>query len=135
MERFRGVALDTDIIIDFLRGKERAVRLIKKLYESNINLATTVINIFELSWGAYKLGKKRVNDIEKLTESLIILNMTVKDAIKAGEEIAYLESLGLKIDIRDLLIGIITRENGYTLLTGNVKHFNRIKDLDILQYE
>ncbi len=135
MERFRGVALDTDIIIDFLRGKERAVRLIKKLYESNINLATTVINIFELSWGAYKLGKKRVNDIEKLTESLIILNMTVKDAIKAGEEIAYLESLGLKIDIRDLLIGIITRENGYALLTGNVKHFNRIKDLDILQYE
>ena len=135
MERFRGVALDTDIIIDFLRGKERAVRLIKKLYESNINLATTVINIFELSWGAYKLGKKRVNDVEKLTESLIILNMTVKDAIKAGEEIAYLESLGLKIDIRDLLIGIITRENGYALLTGNVKHFNRIKDLDILQYE
>ncbi len=70
-----------------------------------------------------------------MTESLIIFNMTVKDAIKAGEEIAYLESLGLKIDIRDLLIGIITRENGYALLTGNVKHFNRIKDLDILQYE
>ncbi len=31
MERFRGVAMDTDIIIDFLRGKEKAVRLIQKI--------------------------------------------------------------------------------------------------------
>ena len=38
------VVLDTDIIVDFLRSKEEAVALVRKLREKGVTLATTVIN-------------------------------------------------------------------------------------------
>ena len=50
------VALDTDVLVDFLRGKGRAVKLLAKLMSKGASLATTVINAFELYWGAYKLS-------------------------------------------------------------------------------
>ena len=126
------VALDTDVLVDFLRGKGRAVKLLAKLMSKGASLATTVINAFELYWGAYKFGgAKRLVAVDKLLNRLTILNITTRESKTAGEEIAYLESIGLPIDIRDLLIGVIARENGYSILTGNVEHFNRIRQLNV----
>ncbi|MCD6357191.1 MAG: type II toxin-antitoxin system VapC family toxin [Thermoproteales archaeon] len=98
------------------------------------SLATTAVNIFELSWGAHKLGGGRIRDVERLASRLLVLGLTVREALKAGEE-AYLESLGLAIDVRDLLIGVIARENGYAIATGNVEHFTRIRGLRVIRYE
>lgn len=53
------VILDTDILIDFLRGRESAIKFIKSFVESGIDVGTTAINIFELSWGAYKIRRLR----------------------------------------------------------------------------
>lgn len=61
--------------------------------------------------------------------------LTFKEAIKAGEEMAYLASLGLIVDVRDLLIGIIARENNYAVATGNIKDFNRIRGLEVIVYK
>ncbi|MCS7103299.1 MAG: type II toxin-antitoxin system VapC family toxin [Candidatus Korarchaeum sp.] len=126
------VTLDSDVLVDFLRGRNAAVGLVEKLLKEGVCLATTAVNVFELAWGAYKVG--RINDIEELVEVLVVLNLTGKEAMRAGEEIAYLSSLGLMIDIRDLLIGIIARENGYALLTGNTKHFTKIRGLKVIEY-
>jgi len=128
----RMIVLDTDILIDFLKGRELAVDIIRGFLESRVRLATTVINIFELSWGAYRVG--RLRDVEELCDILEILNLTLREALKAGEEIAYLYSIGQPIDIRDLLIGVIARENGYSILTGNTKHLNKIRGLKVIPY-
>ena len=45
--------LDSDILIDFLRGKEKAVKYIESIRESS-RIVTTVINVFELYYGAFK---------------------------------------------------------------------------------
>lgn len=127
------VVTDTDVLIDFLRGKSSAVEKLKELVESGASLATTVVNVFELSWGAYRIGRTR--DVENLIEALLILSLTSKEALKTGEEAAYLASIGQTIDVRDLLIGIIARENGFTVLTGNIKHFSKIRGLRILSYK
>ena len=73
--------------------------------------------------------------MERLASRLLVLGLTVREALKAGEEAAYLESLGLAMDVRDLLIGIIARENGYAVATGNVKHFTGIRGLQVTRYE
>lgn len=126
------VVVDTDVLVDFMRGKNQAVAKIRELVEAGTTLATTAVNVFELSYGAYRIG--RIRDIENLAEALSVLNLTSKEALKAGEEAAYLTSIGQIIDVRDLLIGVIARENGYAVLTGNVKHFARIRGLKILPY-
>jgi len=128
----RMIVLDTDVLIDFLRGKESAVRVVRNLLESKAHLATTVINVFELSWGACRLGKLR--EVEELCDVLEILSLTSREVLKAGEEIGYLHSIGQPIDIRDLLIGIIARENGYAILTGNTRHLSKIRGLRVLPY-
>jgi len=127
-------ALDTDILIDFLRGRGQAVSAIARLREKGV-LATTVINAFELYWGAYKLGDgRRANDVRRLLGRLELLLLDERVAEKAGEEIAHLEKLGLPISVRDLLIGVIAREHGYSIVTGNEKHFRRIRGLSVVNW-
>ena len=88
MEEARKVVLDTDVLIDFLRGKDKAVKPIRNLKDKGISLATTVINAFELYWGAYKFGgSRRTLAADKLLDKLTILTMTVHEAKVAGEEI------------------------------------------------
>lgn len=127
------VVVDTDVLVDFIRGKNQAVAKIRELVEAGTTLATTAVNVFELAYGAYRIG--RIRDVEGLVEALLVLSLSSREALKAGEEAAYLASIGRMIDIRDLFVGIIARENGYAVLTGNVEHFARIRGLKILSYK
>jgi tRNA(fMet)-specific endonuclease VapC len=91
--------LVTDILIDFLRGKERAVKYVESM-RKRIRLVTTVINVFELYYGAYKYKR----DTEKLNEflkSMEILPFTIIEAKKAAEIEANLESRGEVIGLKD----------------------------------
>ena len=127
------VCLDTDVLIDFLRGNTVTVKMIKKL-EKDYELATTSINIFELYYGACKTRKeKNVKAVDDLSSSLEVYMLTDKSAKISGELIAELESRGEVIDFRDVLIAGMVIENGSSLLTGNVKHFRRIKGLKLFQ--
>jgi len=129
------IALDTDVLIDFLRGKNSAVSFVKRLRDEGAHLATTIINAFELYWGAYRLGgAHRVTQVDRLLNVLYVLPLTLSVVKVAGEEMAYLESVGLPVDVRDLLIGVIAKEHGYVIATKNIEHFNRIRGLSILRY-
>ena len=127
------VVLDTDVLVDFLKGVPRAVELVRGLREKGAALATTVVNIFELAWGAHRVGRAR--DVEGLADAMVVLSLTPREAVRAGEEAAYLSSIGLAIDVRDLLIGVIARENGYGVATGNLRHFTKIRGLTVVPYQ
>ena len=127
------ICLDTDFLVDFLRNKKEAVEFIKK-NEINKDLATTYINIFELYYGAYKSDKKQDNlkAITLLLNRIEILDFSNEAVKKAGEMLAKLEEEGKKIEFRDLFIGVIALVNNYSIKTNNVKHFERIEELNIL---
>ena len=127
------VVLDTDLLIDFLRGLKSSISFVKELRDGGMELTTTSINIFELAWGAYKIDRAKVGDVSNLSRVLRVLSLSEREALKAGEEIGYLESIGVPIDLRDLLIGVIARENGASIATGNVKHFKRIRGLTVIE--
>ena len=94
---------------------------------------TTVINSFELYYGAYKT-KKRYTDlsaVKDLLKRLVILQMGEEASEVAGEILGDLESKGQIIDFRDALIAGIAIVNGATLFTGNINHFNRIERVKI----
>lgn len=128
------VVLDTDVLIDYLRGLKSAVAFVEKLSREGVALATTAVNLFELAWGAYKLGGGKLRDVQKLAGALAVLSLSEMEALKAGEEMEHLESLGAPVDLRDVLIGVIARENGASLATGNAKHFKRIRGLTVIEY-
>lgn len=136
MESSAGVVvIDSDVLIDYLRGLREARTFIEGLRRGGAKPATTAINIFELAWGAYKLGEARLRDVERLSKALLVLSVSEREALKAGEEMGYLESLGVPVDLRDILVGVTARENGAPVATGNVRHFKRVSGLRVIEYK
>lgn len=85
------LCLDTDILIDFLRGDNTTVEKIREL-EKEFVLTTTTINLFELYYGAFKSKKseKNVKSVSELVERLELLKFTDKSAEISGRIVAEL---------------------------------------------
>lgn len=125
------VCLDTDFLIDFLRNKKDKVDWIKKNSESD--LATTIINVFELYCGEYRLESKRnLERLEDFLKNFYILNLNVEIVKNAGKIAAELEKQGNMLEFRDILIAATSIHNNLPLKTDNKKHFDRISGLKIL---
>ena len=123
------VALDTDVLVSDLRGKTSLLRSLE-----GRSLATTVVNAFELFHGAYKSRESSANltATRGLLASLRVLGLDVGGAERAGEVLAQAQRTGESLEIRDLLVGCIAREEGMSLLTYNVKHFRKIPGLQVI---
>ena len=125
------VCIDTDILVNFLRNKPEALKWIADNQDNN--LATTLINVFELYYGAYRSAdpEKSKVGLNQLIAQLNILNLSEKSVEEAAKEITELEKKGQAIDIKDLLIGTIALTEGYSMKTDNINHFSRISGLQL----
>ena len=133
LETAKKLILDSSIIIKHLRKKKEETLLIQEL-ETRAKLATTVINAFETYYGAYRFGDVRRN-LAAAKGFLSTLELLVMDEVSAeiaGQTIAELRSKGQAIDIRDLFVGCIAIRNGFTVLTHNKQHFQRIPKLHVI---
>ena len=121
--------LDTNIIVDYLRGKT-------DLPESFIKEGSAIssITLAELYYGAYK-SKNPHEGIKEISEILSDFDLNVielQDGVKIyGRIKASLESKGTKLDEMDLLIAATAMDKKLTLVTKNIKHFSRIPKLKI----
>ena len=125
------VCLDTDVLIDHLRGDDTVTRLVADLEEKGYSLSTTSLNAFELFYGAQKTRDKRTNmeAVRTLLDRLVMLEFHLICAERAGEIAAALDEEGTPIGFRDILVAATALSNGCELMTGNLRHFERIKDL------
>jgi predicted nucleic acid-binding protein len=130
------IIIDTDILIDFLRNKKDAVDFIISLEQKKIVMATTVINSFELHYGAKKSKnpQKSLQTTNKLLERLIILPLTSRSAQKSGHIYATLEAKGQPIRLRDTFIGAIALTKECSVATRNLAHFSKIENLKIMTF-
>jgi predicted nucleic acid-binding protein len=120
------ILIDTDILIDFLRGDKNTIELIKGI--STQRLITTDINAFELYHGAYKSKNKRANlaEVENLLDSLELVSTDRESMRKAAELRSDLDRKGGAVDMADLFIASLCIVNSSVLLTRNKKHFERM---------
>ncbi|MEM3700762.1 MAG: type II toxin-antitoxin system VapC family toxin [Candidatus Bathyarchaeia archaeon] len=128
------VIIDTDIMVDLLRGKEKVVAFIADLEKRGLTLSTTSINAFELFYGACKSKKKLQNlaAARKLLGRLIVLKLGLKSAEKAGQIYAELEGAGQPVGLRDVMVGAIAMVGGCAMVTRNVVHLKKIKGLNLM---
>ena len=128
------VVIDTDILIDILRGVGETVDFLGEMENRGYLLATTIVNAFELYHGAYKSKRQEENlgSTKKLLKRLIVLSMSLKSAEDAGRIYAELETKGQPIGLKDAIMGAIALTGGYALATRNVEHLQRILGLNII---
>jgi tRNA(fMet)-specific endonuclease VapC len=126
------IVADTDVLIDFLGGREPAAGRVTREIESG-NLWTTVITRFELLSGAR--GSREVRIVSELLNSIKIAPLDVSAADRAALVRRILERKGVGIGMADSLIAGIALRMGAVLLTRNRRHFERVEGLDVAQLE
>ena len=122
--------LDTDIIIDFIRGDKIIVNKIKNILDSSINFITT-ITLCELFLGAYlsKNPEEEIKKIDILLENTVLATLDKKSSKTFGIKNKELVDTGKVTKVLDLMIASICISNNLTLVTRNKKHFENILGL------
>ncbi len=124
--------LDTNFLINILRGKGTSEVTVDMIDDPN----TTVINAFELYFGARRSAKQEENisNINSLLKSIDILDFDIPAAVKAADIHARLMSSGISLDVQDVLIAGIVITNNEKLMTKDINHFNRIPGLRCISW-
>ena len=107
------ILVDTDIIIDFLRGREKAKDFLLSLLDES-TLYCSAITVAEIYAGMRKHEKQKTDG---LVDSLHIIDVNREIAEKAGEY----KRQSLELD--DCLIAGSAFVKGAVLATGNGKHY------------
>jgi len=134
------IILDTSACIDYLKGNNEIKKCVLK-QEDLIHI--TSITVYEVNIGLErtkrKISKKRYNELYKIWTEFIsgmeIFPMGYKEAELAAEIYDNLETQGQRIDDNDILIAGIMLANGIKkIITNNISHFERIKNIEIIPY-
>ena len=96
---------------------------------------TSSITLGELTYGAYRLQERGVQLLQRLDDLLLpnlpVLPFDANAARRYGEIRAQLESQGTTLGDADLRIRSIALARDLTIVTGNVRHFQRIPGLAV----
>jgi predicted nucleic acid-binding protein len=65
--------------------------------------------------------------------ALPIHPVTVPIALRVGQVDGENQAKGVRLPLADLLIGVTALELGFTVATGNLRHFQRIPGLSVIQ--
>ncbi len=124
--------VDTDWIINYLKGDESTVNTLETLYDKGF--AISVISFSEIYEGIFyykgKTRNKLERDFQQFLEGVIVIDVDENIGKVFGELRAELRKEGNLIDNFDLLIASTAIQHDLELLSNNVKHFKRIKGLN-----
>jgi tRNA(fMet)-specific endonuclease VapC len=123
--------LDTNILSDLVRNPQGVItRQITRLGQDTV--CTSIIVACELRFGAAKKGSARLTEqLELILEALPILPLEVGADSIYGEVRAALEKAGQPIGPNDLLIASQALALGLTLVTDNIREFERVSGLKL----
>jgi len=126
------IVLDTDILVNILRRKNRGEQW--KDFLKDKSIAFTTITAFELFIGA-EISKKydqNMKAIKSLIQQFPVLPLSIKSSYIAATIFSDLQKKGQMIELNDIYIAAVTLEHGAELATDNVNHYQRVSQLKII---
>jgi tRNA(fMet)-specific endonuclease VapC len=124
------VVVDTDLVIDFLRGAGDGVPLVRELIGDG-RFRVTAITAFELRLGADFLP--RGEEIMWMLRARTI-PLDPPSAMRAGEVFATLTTKGTGIGMADCMLAGICLRHDLPLATRNSRHFERVEGLQLVEH-
>ncbi|MBA3023270.1 MAG: type II toxin-antitoxin system VapC family toxin [Gammaproteobacteria bacterium] len=121
--------LDTNIVIYVI--KQRPLAVLDIFNRHHGRMAISSITLAELAHGAEKSSDSSRNMavVEDFVSRLDVLAYDDKAAWQYGNIRATLEKAGQPIGLNDLHIAAHARSNGLTLVTNNLREFERVPGL------
>lgn len=117
---------DTDVLIWFFRGNEKA----KKIVRENMPFSISAVSYMELLQGS--LNKQELLGIKKFIKQSKTSIITINDEI-THLAMEYVENYALSdsMELADALIAAASVVNDETLCTANGKHYKCIPELQM----
>lgn len=119
------VVVDTDLLIDFLRGRGDGVAVVRDLLRAR-RLRLTAVTAFEMRLGTDFLARR--GEILRLFRSRTV-PLDLSSALRGGEVAATLRQRGQDIGTADCLQAGICLRHDLPLATRNRRHFERVAGL------
>lgn len=127
--------LDTNVLVDFLRGKSQyALRMLRASNASVFRIPSVVKA--ELLLGVEKSADPGPNrlKVELLLLPFEVLPFDDECALHYARIRAHLEGKGMSIGANDYIIAACAMAHGATFVTNNVGEFQRIPGLSVEQW-
>jgi tRNA(fMet)-specific endonuclease VapC len=126
--------LDTCVVSDFYEGCDKTSKKIKRLTPNDIGIS--IITVAEVEYGIARIrGTKKAESISKFSEELFkaikVISIDYEIAKVAGCLRSDLEKVGTPIGAYDLLIAATAKYYDLTVVTSNIREFERVEDLKI----
>lgn len=123
---------DTDILSNIIKRKTSEILISKLQSLPKKSQFTSAINVGEIYYGAYRSNRK--DQILKAFEAYVFPNINVlvfdeESGKRFGRLKAQLEKKGITISEPDLRIAAVALQHDLTLITGNIKHFEKIPEI------
>ena len=127
--------LDTNILSDLVRRPQGDIaRKIREVGEESV--CTSIVVSCELRFGAGKSESKKLQyQVEAVLSALDILPLDAPTDHHYADIRQYLEKEGQTIGPNDMLLAAHTRSLKLTLVTANMKEFQRVPRLRVVNWK
>ena len=134
-----GLILDSSVVIAAERRGDTVEQLIEQIVKAtgDQEAALSAIGLTELIHGIYRANTpevclRRESFISELLADLTVYPFSKETALLAGKLDGDQQSRGMVIPFGDLLIGATALSLGYSVLTANLRDFQRIPGLKVV---
>jgi len=135
-----GLILDSSVLITAERQGKNARQVLIAMSEhlGEVEVGISVVTLIELAHGAARADtpdrkSHRQKFIQELLTAMPVYPVTTSIVLRTGQLDGENQIRGLRIPLADLLIGVTALELGYSVHTADLRHFNRVPGLSIVQ--
>jgi predicted nucleic acid-binding protein len=134
-----GLILDSSVLITAERQGQNARQMLAAISgkAGNTDIAVSVVTLIELAHGAARADTSlRKEKRQQFIQELLTAQhpVTVSLALRVGQIDGENQAKGIRLPLSDLLIGVTALELGYSVATGNLRHFKMIPGLSVVQF-
>jgi tRNA(fMet)-specific endonuclease VapC len=134
-----GLVLDSSVVIAAERRQESVPDFIEGLLRAHgpLELSLSPVTVAELVHGIFRASTQAASErrrlyIEELLSLIPVHPVTRQTGWLVGQIQGQEAAKGNVLPFSDLMIAATAIEQGYAVLTGNVRHFQKIPSLQVL---
>jgi tRNA(fMet)-specific endonuclease VapC len=135
-----GLILDSSVLVTAERQGQNARQMLASVAQriAETEIGISVVTLIELAHGVARANTperkaKRQKFLDELQTAMPVHPVTVPLALRAGKIDGENQARGVQVALPDLLIGVTALELGYSLGTANLRDFQRVPGLTVVQ--
>jgi predicted nucleic acid-binding protein len=135
-----GLILDSTVLVAAERQGQSARQMLGSVARrsAETEVGISVVTLIELAHGAARANTperkaKRQKFLDELQTVMPVYPVTVSLALRAGKIDGENQALGVRVALADLLIGVTALELGFIMGTANLRDFQRIPGLSVVE--